>query len=79
MTNMANCKTGPLEELTELIGIIYLSDLPSMPYDRIRKQLRKINPDDYTLFQWQDATKYLTGKKTELKTVREIYDYLLKY
>ena len=77
--HMSAGKTGPLEELAELIGTVYLSDLPMMPYGRIRKQLRKIDSSRYELYQWKDAVKYLTGKATELETVQEIYEYLLAY
>lgn len=74
-----NLKIGPLEELTELTGVAYLSDLQKINYDLVRRQIRNINPEKYTLFQWQDTAKYLTGKETDLKTVKKIYDYLLAY
>ena len=76
---MMNLKIGPLEELTELTGVTYLSDLPTINYDLVRRQLRNIDPEQYTLFQWQDTAKYLTGKETKFETVKEIYDYLLAY
>lgn len=74
-----NLKIGPLEELAELTGVMYLSDLQKINYDLVRRQIRNIDPDKYPLFQWQDAAKYLTGKAVELETVKEIYDYLLTY
>ena len=76
---MMNLKIGPLEELAELTGVMYLSDLQKISYDLVRRQIRNIDPDKYPLFQWQDAAKYLTGKAVELETVKEIYDYLLTY
>ena len=76
---MTDLKIGPLEELTELTGVMYLSDLQKISYDLVRRQIRNIDPEKYTLFQWQDAARYLTGKETELETVKEIYDYLLAY
>ena len=76
---MTDLKIGPLEELTELTGVMYLSDLQKISYDLVRRQIRNIDPEKYTLFQWQDAAKYLTGKETEFKTVKEIYGYLLAY
>ena len=76
---MCDIKVGPLEELTELTTVEYLSDLKTLHYDLIRRQLRNINPKNYTLHQWQDAAKYLTGKETERNTVRGIYEYLLSY
>ena len=76
---MTDLKIGPLEELTELTGVMYLSDLQKISYDLVRRQIRNIDPEKYTLFQWQDAARYLTGKETELATVKEIYDYLLAY
>ena len=72
-------KLGPLEELTELTGVMYLSDLPTINYELVRRQLRNVDPDKYTRFQWKDAVTYLTGKDPELETVRELYDYLLAY
>lgn len=76
---MMNLKIGPLEELAELTGVMYLSDLQKISYDLVRRQIRNIDPDKYTLFQWQDTAKYLTGKETDLATVKEVYDYLLTY
>ena len=76
---MSNLKIGPLEVLTELTAVEYLSDLQTISYDLVRRQLRNINPEDYTLFQWQDTANYLTGKDIKLDSVKEIYEYLLSY
>ena len=65
--------------MTELTGVMYLSDLQKISYDLVRRQIRNTDPDKYALFQWQNTTKYLTGKAVELETVQEIYDYLLDY
>lgn len=74
-----NMKIGPLEILTELTAVEYLSDLQTISYDLVRRQLRNIKPEDYTLFQWKDTANYLTGKTVEMETVSEIYEYLLSY
>lgn len=76
---MIDLKTGPLEELAELVFTPYLSDLQVMEYETIRTELRSMDPHKYPLFQWKDAVKYLTGESTDLETVQEIYDYLLAY
>ena len=76
---MINENHGPLEKLTVLTAATYLSDLKTMDYELIRRQLRNLKPADYTLAQWQDAAHYLTGERTELETADEIYNYLLTY
>lgn len=76
---MMDLKIGPLEELAELTGVMYLSDLQKISYDLVRRQIKNIAPDKYTLFQWQDTVKYLTGNVVDFQAVKEIYDYLLSY
>lgn len=70
---------GPLEELVELLSLLYLSDLTRMSYEIVRNQLRSIDPLKYTLSQWKDAAIYLTGDGTSLNSIDEIYDYLIAY
>ena len=70
---------GPLEELTELTGVMYLSDLKITNYEIIRKELRKISPNKYTPHQWKDAAQYLTGSIPDVDTVEKLYNYLITY
>jgi len=79
VTKMINENYGPLEKLTVLTGVMYLSDLPTINYELVRRQLRNMKSTDYTLSQWQDAARFLTGERTELETADEIYNYLLAY
>lgn len=76
---MAEQNVDLFEDLAKLTGAEYLSDLKSMPYEIIRQQLQTIDPEKYSLSQWQDAVDYLTGKETTQETVEEIYEYLLSY
>ena len=70
---------GPLEELAELTGADYLSDLKTMNYEQIRRQMERIDPDRYTLSQWKDTADYLTGNDVDAETEEQIYEYLLSY
>ena len=76
---MKDSKISLLEKLTKLTGAMYLSDLKTMAYATIRTELHDIDPQKYTLFQWKDAAKYLTGNDVALDTVKGIYEYLLTY
>lgn len=69
---MENLKIGPLEELAELTGVMYLSDLQKISYDLVRRQIRNIEPDKYSLFQWQDTAKYLTGNDVDMETITNL-------
>ena len=70
---------GPLDELVMLTAVAYISDLRTLHYELIRRQLKSVKPEKYTLAQWKDAAMYLTGKNKDLGSVEEIYAYLLKY
>lgn len=72
-------KISLLEKLTKLTGAMYLSNLKTMAQATIRTELHDIDPKKYTLFQWKDAAKYLTGNDVDLDTVKGIYEYLLTY
>lgn len=76
---MSKCFDGPLEELTELIGVMYLSDLKTTNYEVIRKELSNIDPNKYTLIQWEDTVQYLTGETIKFASIEDAYDYLLVY
>lgn len=76
---MKDSKISLLEKLTELTGAIYLSDLKTMAKATIRTELHDIALKKYTLFQWKDAAKCLTGNDVDLDTVKGIYEYLLTY
>lgn len=76
---MSKYYDGPLEELTELTGVMYLSDLKTTNYELIRRELGNIDPDKYTLTQWEDVAQYLTGNVPNVETTEDLYDYLLTY
>lgn len=80
MLNTVNTKPeGLLDRLQKLTGAEYLSDLRYMDYERIRTYLPEVEMEKYSLSQWLDAVKYLTGTEKEVATAQEVYDYLLYF
>ena len=62
-----------------MTGVMYLSDLKTTNYELIRMELGNIDPDKYTLTQWEDAAQYLTGNVPNVEITEDLYDYLLTY
>ena len=49
-----------LEDLQELVGCLYLSDLRQLcSRERVRQALKQLRAEDYPPAQWQDAAYYL--------------------
>lgn len=49
-----------LEDLQELVGCLYLSDLRLLcSRERVRQALKQLKAEDYPPAQWQDAAHYL--------------------
>ena len=67
-----------LECLAVNCGCIYLSDLHE-PYGsyRIAQAVKNLSVSDYSLQEWNDAVKYITGQPLQFKTVEQAIDYLL--
>ena len=59
MSRMADEKRL-LEDLQELVGCLYLSDLRLLcSRERVRQALKQLKAEDYSPAQWQDAAHYL--------------------
>lgn len=53
---------GLLERLQASIGCLYLSDLHQPDWlPLIQQVLPDINPKDYSIQEWNDAVRYITG------------------
>ena len=49
-----------LDDLQELVGCLYLSDLRLVSNrERVRLALKQLKAEDYPPCQWQDAVHYL--------------------
>lgn len=74
---------GLLDILAAKTGCTYLSDL-TFPKNKIHilHPLRKIDASDFTLHEWKDALKYLTGRPSAVSTQQQakqaLMDYLMK-
>lgn len=68
-----NRKKGILEELVELTGCLYLSDLHNLSEnDKIKKAIESIKTEKYGVREWQEAFFYITGTRTDKGTEKEI-------
>lgn len=55
---------GILEELTRIVGCLYISDLhDSVRYADIKKALTSIETGCYSDREWREAYEYITGKR----------------
>lgn len=69
---------GLLEYLSFKVGCMYLSDLRySKHLYNIKHVLRSIDPNIYSLKEWNDAVNYITGEKYEFDNVNEALDFLI--
>lgn len=72
---------GLLPKLCQLTGCPYLSDLHNLYYAKnVLGALYVINTSLYSLEQWKEAYRYITGHKeaigTETEIIRELIQYL---
>jgi hypothetical protein len=67
-----------LEMLSFQTGCMFLSDLKK-PHNLsfIRRALKHIEPSCYSLWEWEDAVRYLTGEKKEFATYADVKAYVL--
>ena len=64
--------------LSEKIGCMYLSDLKFIEdKGKIKSELKKILPQDFTLKQWNDAITYLTGQEKEFSSKIDAKRFLI--
>lgn len=69
-----------LEDLKELAGCMYISDLRSAwRHPLLQKILREIAPEQYTAAQWQELISYICDQHTDVPTAAEGRQYLLHW
>jgi hypothetical protein len=67
-----------LEMLSFQMGCMYLSDLKQPQYlSFIRRALKQIETTRYSIREWEDAVRYLTGEKKEFASHEEVRAYVL--
>ena len=60
---------GLLEEIAAGAECFYLSDLHVSAYaSAIRRAVRKIDPETYSLWEWDDAVQYILGSTVVCKS-----------
>ena len=71
---------GLLEILANRAGCMYLSDLhqPKL-LPAIRRALCNIPPEQFSLWEWQDAVAYITEESLSFESPEQAADYLKKY
>ena len=71
---------GLLEILAFRSGCMYLSDLhqPGL-LPAIRRALQNIFPQQFSLWEWQDAVAYITGEQLPFESPEQAADFLKKY
>lgn len=67
-----------LDELAGQLGYIYLSDLHRAERRELRRCLRAVRPEAYSLREWNDAAQYLTGDKINASARTEAKRLLLE-
>lgn len=77
---MESERVGLLELLMIGQGCMYLSDLPFLfKMGFLRRLIREMNAEAFSLREWTDAVKYLTDRKEHFRSQEEAKQYLLKY
>lgn len=68
-----------LDDLAALSGCEYLSDLRYIPayQTRISLALKSLNPQEYSIQDWNDAAKYLLQQAPTFQTIPEAYTFIL--
>lgn len=69
-----------LDDLSTLVGCLYLSDLPRPEYrEKIISELSRIPKDRYPLSDWAETVYYLTKKEVSPQNPKEAIEYLKLY
>lgn len=71
-------KLGLLDFLSFRAGCMYLSEL-HRPENRqlVQNAVLRLEPDLFTLGEWNDAVRYITGKDVNFPTCEEAMQYIL--
>ena len=80
MTKTGTSMLGLLEQLSFQTGCMYLSDLhnPNL-LPLIQHAAGKIIPQDYSLWDWEDAVHYITGQKRPFESQAEAAAFLREF
>jgi hypothetical protein len=69
-----------LEVLAEKSGCMFISDLRTMTVTRrLVSALEEINPDDFSLAEWNNVAHYLTSDQISFASCEEAQHYLMSY
>lgn len=78
--NISICQDRLLETLCLRIGGMYLSDLRiASNLFLVQRALYKIKPESYSLHEWNDAVRYITGENICFEKQAEAAGYLMNY
>ena len=70
-------KTGLLEYIAAKIGCMYLSDLRQPCFfNEVKRIMPEIEPNKYSVYEWNDAVYYLTRENKEFKTQEDAWNYI---
>ncbi len=65
--------------LSEKTCCMYLSDLKYVAdKSRIKSEIEQLLPQDFSLAQWNDAVKYLTGQDKTFDSAIDAKEFLIK-
>lgn len=71
---------GLLELLAFKTGCMYLSDLHRADcLYRIQNAVSAISPEEYSLWEWNDAVYYITGKESFFRSQKRAASFLKSY
>lgn len=71
-------KAGLLDRLAHAAGCMYLSDLHTTKYGpRLHQAVLAIDPAEYSLSEWQEAARYVSGRELSFPAPEEARDYLV--
>ncbi|MBC8530498.1 hypothetical protein [Gehongia tenuis] len=73
-------KAGLLERLALAAGCMYLSDLHTTEYGKsLCQAVLSIDPAEYSLSEWQEAARYVSGRELSFPAPEEARDYLVSF
>lgn len=73
-------KKDLLEALAQRLDCAYLSDLRTKEYqNRAVRAALDFSPEDYSAFQWRDATSYLLDLTEQPRTTEEAREVLREW
>lgn len=72
--------TNLLDTIHQVVGCLYLSDLHTGFYDQeIKKAVKMLAADMYSLKDWEEAVFYITRKSYECRDIKEAQSLLGRY